>query len=97
MPRSLRALLEATQGEEAWGGVEMETDLGLGSSSMDTCTQEEIRACKQERKPHRGGGQAQGTLRQGLRIERAEARGRGACLGVREGPVKDTHLLWGRN
>ena len=34
---------------------------------------------------HRRGRQAQGTLRQGLRIERAEARGRGGLFWKRLG------------
>lgn len=32
------------------GGWRWRQTWGLGSSSMDTCTQEEIRACGQERK-----------------------------------------------
>ena len=49
---------------------------------MDICTQEEIRAWGKERElgAQRGEGQAQGTLRQGSRLERAEARGKGGLL-----------------
>lgn len=60
--------------------MEMETDLA-GKQQHGYLQQEEIRAQQERKLGAQRGGQAQGTLRQGLRIERAEARGRGACFG----------------
>ena len=82
---SFRPLLEATQGEEAWGEWRWRQTWGQGNSSTDTRTQEEIRVWGKERglEAQREEGQglrALGTLRQGLRIERAEARGKGGLL-----------------
>lgn len=47
---SFRPLLEATQGEEAWGGVEMETDLGAGKQQhgyLHTGRDQGVRAGKE--------------------------------------------------
>ena len=86
-PALLQAPVRSNPGRRGLGEWRWRQTWGQGNNSMDICTQEEIRAWGKERElgAQRGEGQAQGTLKQGSRLERAEARGKGGLLWKRVG------------
>lgn len=70
-PALLQAPVRSNPGRIGLGEWRWRETWGQGNSNMDTYMQEEIRARGKERElgAQRGEGQAQGTLRQGSRIE----------------------------